>query len=81
MYFLVGPDRKRGFSFTNECQEKNQYAEKNKTHKKLILKKHSRITLSVARVTAFETNKGIGDRCGDTRKRGKTGGLLILLTP
>jgi len=25
--------------------------------------------------------KHIGNRCGDTRKRGKTGGLLILLTP
>jgi hypothetical protein len=47
---------------------------KNKTHKKLILKEGSRITLHVARVTVFETNKGIGNRCGDTRKRGKTGG-------
>jgi hypothetical protein len=42
---------------------------------------HSRITLPVARVTAFETNKGIGNRCGDTRTRGETGGLLILMTP
>ncbi|HBB89711.1 MAG TPA: hypothetical protein DC047_19065 [Blastocatellia bacterium] len=33
-------------------------ASENKTHKKLILKKHSRITLPVARVTAFETNQG-----------------------
>ena len=42
---------------------------KNKTHKNLILKMHSRITLPVTRVAAFETDKGIGNRCGDTRER------------
>ena len=34
-----------------------------------------------ASVAAFETNKGIGNRCGDARARGETGGLLIPLTP
>ena len=28
----------------------------------------------VTNVTAFETDKGIGNRCGDARARGKTGG-------
>jgi hypothetical protein len=47
---------------------------KNKTHKNLILKHDERINLPVARVTAFETDEGIGNRCGDTRKRELTGG-------
>jgi len=40
----------------------------------LILKKHSRINLPVARVTAFKTDEGIGNRCGDTRERELAGG-------
>jgi len=28
----------------------------------------------VTNVTAFETEEGIGNRCGDARARGKTGG-------
>ena len=42
---------------------------KNKTLKKLILKFDQRINLPVTRVAAFETDKGIGNRCGDTRER------------
>jgi len=47
---------------------------KNKTHKNLILKSEERINLPVARVTAFATDEGIGNRCGDTRKRELAGG-------
>ncbi len=39
------------------------------------------INLPVTRVAAFETDKGIGNRCGDARAREETGGLLILRRP
>jgi hypothetical protein len=32
-------------------------------------------------IAALETNKGIGNRCGNAREREETGGLLLLLTP
>lgn len=56
------------------ARKRNFGEEKNKTHKNLILKMHSRITLPVTKVAAFETDGGIGNRCGDTRKRESAGG-------
>jgi hypothetical protein len=47
-----------GFLFKSNTARFFFNSKKNKTHKKLILKQRSRITLPVARVTAFETNKG-----------------------
>jgi len=43
-------------------QTRKAAAEKNKTHKKLIEKLLFGIRLSVTKVTAIETNKGIGER-------------------
>lgn len=47
---------------------------KNKTHKKLTRNMSVEYKARVTKVTALETNKGIGKRCGDARARGLTGG-------
>jgi hypothetical protein len=51
---------------------------KNKTHKKLTSDLGLTYKARVTKVTVFETNKGIGNRCGDALEERKSRRLLIL---
>jgi uncharacterized membrane protein len=47
-------------------ESKEKFSSKNKTHKTLTRKILLGITLSVAKVTVFETSEGTGEQSGDT---------------
>jgi hypothetical protein len=52
----------------------NTQLSKNKTQKTLTENELPRYKARVTKVAAFETDKGIGNRCGDARTREETGG-------